>query len=233
MTITPFDCAECNQSLASKANLLQHGREQQHQPYACVCGTNFLRLDVLNRHLKSFASGMPEFPCTYCRRHQGENGFRRADHLKQHIREYHHHDVEDGGSSESSEARLKYLFPICSHLDCPQYRAPEFQQLPRSVKEATKPFAKQSDYTRHMRDEHNECSFPCDVQGCARVGRKGYFREKDLLKHRKEQHSDAPQYTVTTREADYTCREPGCGKTLALSSVSRHERYHKWCPQAE
>jgi uncharacterized Zn-finger protein len=229
---SPYQCVECKQSLPTKADLLRHGKAQQHRPYGCECGIFFSRLDVLNRHLKSFGTDIPLYPCKYCRRHRGENGFRRLDHYKQHVRNYHHHDAEDqvSASAESPAASWKnqYVFPVCTHPDCPKFRAPEFQQLSRSAKEADKPFQTQSEYTKHMRDEHNECLYPCDVGGCERVGRKGYFREKDMIKHRREQHPDAAPYQSVERETKHRCTEPGCGAILDLSSISNHYWGHEF-----
>jgi len=231
-TSTLFDCVQCNASFRSKSDLLRHAKEQQHQPYACDCGAAFSRLDVLNRHLDSFGTDDPEYPCGYCRRHRGAEGFRRKDHLMQHIRNYHHHEIDvanegnAAASSSISTSRLKYTFPVCSHPECPQYRSEAFKQLPRSAQEQDKPFASQSAYTKHMREEHNECTFPCDVEGCTRIGRRGYFREKDLIKHRADQHPDAPDYRVSARDVRYRCPEPGCGAMLDFSSLSWHYALH-------
>jgi hypothetical protein len=87
-TATRFDCAECSRSLRSKAGLLLHAMETQHQPYACECGSRFSRLDVLNRHLESIDTREPKFPCKYCKLHRGADGFWREDNLMQHMRNY-------------------------------------------------------------------------------------------------------------------------------------------------
>jgi hypothetical protein len=79
-----------------------------------------------------------------------------------------------------------------------------------------------------MREEHNECSFPCDVPGCSRIGRRGYFREKDLLNHRRQAHPDAPKYDVAKRELRIRCTEPGCGNLLDPSSMRWHLESHRW-----
>ena len=223
-TSTPNDCVECHETLRSKAELLRHSKETQHQPYGCECGTLFSRLDVLNRHLDVFSTEDPKHPCKYCKLHRGLDGFRRLDHLMQHIRNYHHHEMDD--DSAMTESRLKYSFPVCSHPECPHYRDEAFKHLPRSIQAEKKPFNSQSAYTKHMRDEHNECSFPCDVQGCGRVGRRGYFREKDLLSHRRHEHPDAPKYRVKERETRLRCTEPGCEALLDPSSMKYHMYSH-------
>ncbi|PQE18783.1 amp-binding enzyme protein [Rutstroemia sp. NJR-2017a WRK4] len=228
----PFQCTECKETFYSKADLLRHAKEQQHKPYACDCGTLFSRVDVLNRHLKSFATDIPQHPCKLCKFHRGAAGFRRKDHLLQHLRQYHHVNVDITGEDAEHQtltavpSRLKFLFPTCTHLDCPQYRPATFQQLSRSMKEAAKPFKSQSEYTKHMREEHDECAFPCDVFGCTRVGRKGYFREKDLIKHRRQEHPDKAPYKPTSRAKLFHCTEPGCGDVIDFSSIKKHYDYH-------
>jgi hypothetical protein len=222
-TTTPFDCYACKLTFKSKADLLRHGKELQHQPYACECGILFSRLDVLNRHLEAFGTDDPKYPCKYCKRHRGAEGFRRLDHLNQHMRNYHHHEIDKEPIEQKAKStRLKYSFPVCPHLDCPQYRDGPFKELPLRVQAQQKPFESQSAYTKHMREVHNECTFPCDVAGCDRVGRRGYFREKDLLKHRREQHPDASAYNVTKRDLRIRCTAEGCSALLEPSSMYWH-----------
>jgi hypothetical protein len=224
---SPLDwvkCQECQEVFRSKGDLLQHAMERQHRPYGCECGALFSRLDVYYRHLESLDETDPKYPCIYCRRHRGAEGFRRKDHLTQHIRNYHHHEVDEPvtGLPSKPKSRLRYSFPVCPHLGCPHYRDEAFKQLPRSVQQETKPFSSMSVYTKHMREEHDECSFPCDVSGCNRVGWRGYFREKDLMRHRKEQHPDAPTYHASKRDLCHQCTVPGCGSSLDQSSISNH-----------
>lgn len=226
-TPTPYDCVECGHCSSSKSDLLRHAKELQHQPYACECGSSFSRLDVLNRHLEKFDPEEPKYPCKYCKRHRGPNGFRLLDHLLQHIRNYHHHEMDNEQGDEMDNSRLKYNMPICPHPDCPGFRDETFKQQSRQVQQADKPFASQSAFTKHMRDEHNECAFPCDVAGCERVGRLGYFREKDLLKHRRAQHPDASPYIVKKRATRWTCTRPGCGATIEFCSMPYHLMNHE------
>jgi len=231
LTLTPNDCIECEESFLSKSKLLRHAKEVQHQPYGCECGALFSRLDVLNRHLESFSNEDPKYPCKYCKLHRGQDGFRRLDHLSQHIRNYHHFELD--AEANGAESRLKYAFPVCPHPECPQYRDETFKQLPRKTQAENKPFNSQSAYTKHMRDEHNECTFPCDVPRCGRIGRRGYFREKDLLNHRRQEHPDAPKYAVQKRELRLRCTEPGCEAFLDPSSIGNHIFDHESRRQRE
>jgi hypothetical protein len=150
--------------------------------------------------------------------------------LKQHIRNYHHLEMDE--AITGAESRLKYSFPVCSHADCPHYRDEVFKGLPRKMQAKLKPFVSQSAYTKHMREEHNECVFPCDVPGCNRIGRRGYFREKDLLNHRRQEHPDAPKYAVAKRELLLGCTEPGCRALLKPSSMWWHIETHR-CEEEE
>ncbi|KAH6682780.1 hypothetical protein B0J14DRAFT_574359 [Halenospora varia] len=230
VTDNQFRCIECNTLCSSKAGLLRHGKQAQHRPYGCDCGMLFSRLDVLHRHLESLALEEPQFPCEYqnCKRHRGANGFHRKDHLTQHLRNYHHVGTVQGpANTVIGIQRRQFVFPVCAFSSCPQYRDPSFNSLPWSQKEQNKPFTSQSAYTKHMRYEHNYCSFPCIVEGCDRTGRRGYFREKDLIKHRQTDHPDAPTYSPTIRDMKYTCTEPGCGKVIDPSSLNGHMWLHE------
>jgi hypothetical protein len=226
--LAPFVCMECLEQCQGKVDLLRHAKQHQHQPYACQCGSRFSRSDVLDRHLKSFGTDEPKHPCKYCKRHRGPQGFKRLDHLMQHIRNYHHHDTNDGlDGGETSRSWTTYNFPVCTHSDCPQYRDESFKRLPRAIQKQNKPFDSQSAYAKHMREEHNDSTFPCDVLGCQRVGRKGYFREKDLLRHRSEQHPEAPPYQVQIREWKIRCTEVGCNSVLSPTFIRDHMFRHR------
>lgn len=182
-------CDECNLEFSSDTKLLDHGWYNQHSPYACKCNQKFSRLDVLNRHLRNYQPGQPTYPCSHCKRHTGDKGFKRKEHLMQHLQNYHHIGLE-----EPSALSIYRGFPVCSHLDCPQYRTPEFCKDYRKQPKENWPFKSQAQHTKHLREEHDESPFPCDVLHCDRVGGKGYFRKRDLMKHRKALHPDATTY---------------------------------------
>ncbi|KAE8442040.1 hypothetical protein EG329_003897 [Mollisiaceae sp. DMI_Dod_QoI] len=189
---SPNDCAECGESLGSNADLIRHASKHLHQPYGCDCGALFSRLDVLYRHLDSLDTDDPKYPCNYCKRHRGADGFRRKDHLLQHIRNYHHLETE---IHHLYGSRRKFL--VCSHLGYSFYRDEAFLESTNRL--TPKLFASQSAYTKHMREEHNESPFPCAVSGCSRTGKRGYFREKDLRVHHLKEHPTAPAYEVAKK----------------------------------
>lgn len=78
-----------------------------------------------------------------------------------------------------------------------------------------------------MRDEHNEGVFSSDVLGCARKGRRAYFKKKDLHKHRQQEHPEAVSYVPIGKRTDYRCTEPGCDVVLDMSSIQYHAAMHK------
>jgi hypothetical protein len=59
-----------------------------------------------------------------------------------------------------------------------------------SISSENHAFKKASEWTKHMKEVHDESPFPCTVTGCNRVRGKGYFRERDLVKHVVKAHPD-------------------------------------------
>ncbi|KAI3341659.1 hypothetical protein F4824DRAFT_322314 [Ustulina deusta] len=113
---------------------------------------------------------------------------------------------------------------VCPHVGCEAYQDDAFKSLPWREQFEGRPFKKQSDYNKHMRDIHKESAFSCPVGGCDRVGPKGYMREKDLIKHLADKHPEAPSYSyVPPKPSKYRCA--GCGDELSsLGSLKEHER---------
>ncbi|KAJ0387364.1 hypothetical protein COL922a_002409 [Colletotrichum nupharicola] len=93
---------------------------------------------------------------------------------------------------------------------------------PAEEQRLTKPFSTQAEYTKHMKEAHDFTPFPCNVAGCIKTGKKGYSREKDLINHRKKEHSEAAPYVPKLRDVRIACRFPGCGALMAPNSVSYH-----------
>ncbi|KAI1278632.1 hypothetical protein F5Y07DRAFT_65156 [Xylaria sp. FL0933] len=217
-------CAECNETFQDETKLLKHARHQKHSPYACFCGIKFTRNDVLTRHVQSFTKESAKYPCTFCKRHRGKTAFRRRDHLVQHLQGYHKMEPEEINDISPPTFRPQSRQILtCPVADCEAYRDDAFKALPWKKQIEGRPFQKQSDYNKHMRDVHKESAFPCPVGSCDRVGAKGYMREKDLIKHLADKHPDAPSSTyIPTKPSNYRCA--GCGKELStLATLQDHE----------
>ena len=88
---------------------------------------------ALERHLKTYQVGGSRYPCSHCKRHRGENSFRRKEHLTQHLQGYHHMNIkiEDAGSKQHL---------ICPHTDCVWHRGLAAGHLGHLVIEKTGPF---------------------------------------------------------------------------------------------
>ncbi|KAI1873467.1 hypothetical protein JX265_005089 [Neoarthrinium moseri] len=151
------------------------------------------RLDVLHRHIDSYANAMPKFPCSFCKLHRGRRGFQRRDHLVQHLRGYHKFDSEEINQAvPAARGRTReWVLPVCPHSGCAHHRGESFYDLSRMEQMQQGPFGKRSELTKHLKDDHGETPFPCDVPGCDKTGAKGYVREKDCMKHRVAKHPDA------------------------------------------
>ncbi|KAM0815464.1 hypothetical protein AB5N19_01258 [Seiridium cardinale] len=134
---------------------------------------------------------MPKFPCTFCKSHRGNLGFRRRDHLVQHLRGYHKFDLEEINqiSPPLRDIRLRNS-PVCAHVECEYHRDSSFRDLPLEQQLEDRPFTKQSDLSKHLKEVHDETPFPCNFPGCDKVGGKGYIRQKDLMKHQTAKHPE-------------------------------------------
>ena len=179
-------CQECEAHFTTKASLRLHTHETQHAPYRCFCEATFTRLDVLDRHIQVFNSEAV-FTCPYCQ--STPKSFGRQDHLTQHLRGYHNMDIVVGvgeGAPIRPSRRLKKRL-LCPHEDCMDFENEETAPSPSGLRRVS--FQSQKQLTSHLREVHDECPFPCKAASCARKGRKGFFRNRDLLKHSKDHHS--------------------------------------------
>ncbi|KAI1863909.1 uncharacterized protein JN550_009188 [Neoarthrinium moseri] len=186
------------------------------------------RLDVLHRHIDSYANAMPKFPCSFCKLHRGRHGFRRRDHLVQHLRGYHQFDSEEINQAvpAARSPTTNWVHPVCPHSGCEHHRGESFYELSQQEQIQQRPFGKRSELTKHLKDDHGETPFPCDVPGCDKIGAKGYVREKDCMKHRVAKHPDAGPYVPAARISRIKCNIPGCGKTFKSSqSLGSHRSW--------
>jgi hypothetical protein len=166
-------CADCRVQTPLTSGLESHSLKTGHASFKCPeteCQSTFSRYDVLRRHWES--SHKPHgkrFPCKYCSKYRGRNGFKRKDHLTQHVRNFHHIGEDDTPTRVRS----------CPYLGC------ESSQMANMTPERR---FSAKEYREHMTKVHDQSPFPCPVPGCSRTGGKGYFRERELKKHRLKSH---------------------------------------------
>ncbi|CZR70122.1 uncharacterized protein PAC_20023 [Phialocephala subalpina] len=198
-------CQQCNIRFENKITLDNHAKQTQHGTYACVCGETFSRFDCLNRHLDRFNPGVLH-PCLYCSKYSGSNAFHRRDHLIQHLRNFHHHadpdETHDLQISFHQKRPARKRIPTCPHDGCAYHSQPSTASL-FSGNSQQLVFQTQKEYTKHLREVHNESRFPCPALRCDRIGGKGYFRKKDLLKHERE-HSGASHFGSPVQSEPFT-----------------------------
>ncbi|KAJ2997327.1 hypothetical protein NUW58_g682 [Xylaria curta] len=195
-------------------------------PFKCACGVVFTRLYTLERHIQGAdKQRVPGYPCHECPAYQGKNGFRRKDHLVQHLKFFHKYSDDQLSAGTSSRRTRRFNISVCCFSECDYYRGPEFRDLGIDQQNDNRPFDKQSDYTNHMKREHNWSPYPCKVSGCSKVGGNGFFTTGTLEKHYKEKHpkSKVPATTPPDRVKD-TARCEYCQKGMNPGSVASHWR---------
>jgi hypothetical protein len=180
-----YACNACSLRFPHNSALDNHAKQTLHAPFACICGGTFSRIDVLNRHLETY-SPRPKasYPCPHCSKFSGMKAFTRRDHLTQHLRGYHNIEVSsDSDDPQSSSSRKTAL--SCLHKDCSYHHdASRSSSLPN----LRRYFSTKRDFTKHLREVHDESLYPCDAPDCGRVGGRGFFRKRDLSKHQRDHH---------------------------------------------
>jgi len=173
-----FVCDECMYVGMSHYEVGLHASDTGHASFICKhdgCEKKFARLDTYQRHQRTHREDAKRFPCKYCKKYRGKNGFKRKDHLTQHVRNYHH--IGEG----------KQILYSNGHQWCPKKECTD-------SKPATVPFWFQGVFTsskewvNHMRTVHDESELSCPQAGCDRVNGKGYFRPADLRIHLRKAH---------------------------------------------
>ncbi|KAI0115663.1 hypothetical protein GGR51DRAFT_415346 [Nemania sp. FL0031] len=196
-------------------------------PFKCHCGKEFAKLFTLERHIQGSEKSLnPEYPCTECTIYQGKSAFARKDHLVQHLRCIHGYDDDKLATIYPPRKTRKYFISVCHFEDCDYYRPPDFADLPVGERKNNRPFDKQSDYTTHMKHEHDWSPYPCKVSGCDKLGRKGFFSITSLGKHCKEKHPGtaiAAPVARSRRAESMMC--DGCRNILPVSKLTFHQMY--------
>ncbi|KAH6670410.1 hypothetical protein B0J14DRAFT_96458 [Halenospora varia] len=196
-------CIQCKESFDTKGALDAHAKYSQHSPYSCKCGKLFSRCDILDRHIHSMQPTRT-YPCPHCKKYRGTKAFSRRDHLTQHIRGYHHielsSDTENSSSASSpppSAHQVRKKIVLCPHKDCFDNRNLSLSGRASEYQGTRATFRTKSELTSHLRQVHDESVFPCVETNCDRVGGRGFFRKRDLLKHRKDFHQHVVPIAAT------------------------------------
>jgi hypothetical protein len=178
-------CAQCGALFRTDAGLTRHAVKEIHGAHQCSvegCNSSFTReADRLRHEIQHSTDEHPKYPCPHCHRHRGVKGFKREDHLTQHLRNYHNIEPERGHFG---------MVYACSHSGCPEHR--EGGWTYRAVDDDGYPFKTLAERTKHLKEVHDESKFPCPVPFCDKVGGQGYVRKGDLVKHIKAKHPKAP-----------------------------------------
>lgn len=199
----------------------RHGIASQN-PFKCHCGRDFTRLYTLKRHIGGIQKdGVIKFECPDCTAYRGKNGFKRKDHLVQHLRRFHNYRDDQLWPRQAR----RYDIPVCHFESCEFSRLPEFKEMPIGQQEKNRPFDKQSDYTRHMKEEHDWSPYPSKVPGCGKIDGKGFFNETARVKHCAEKHpgSTNTPALATQKEIAKTVKCDYCLKVLRPSTLSHHQ----------
>ncbi|KAH6881953.1 hypothetical protein BKA58DRAFT_372474 [Alternaria rosae] len=173
-----FTCEQCMYVGTSHYELGLHASDTGHASFICKhddCEKRFSRLDTYQRHERTHREDAKRFPCMHCRKYQGKNGFKRKDHLTQHLRNYHH----IGEDKQVGHLRDRKW---CPKKECTESRPASVAFWEEGV------FRESKEWVKHVRTVHDESEFSCPQAGCDRVNGKGYFRPADLRVHLRKVH---------------------------------------------
>ncbi|EEY16954.1 conserved hypothetical protein [Verticillium alfalfae VaMs.102] len=163
-------------------------------------------------------------------RHADGNGFKRKDHLRQHLRAFHKFNAEELSELRRSRRGIYDAPKTCPHSGCFGYRDEHFHALEAAEQYKDRPFDGQKDFNEHMKKIHDETPFPCSISGCDRVGAKGYLRQKALVDHHKKKHPELEAYVPQPQSqgdaARIQCLFPGCARLFKRSYMSDHMISH-------
>ncbi|KAI1505729.1 hypothetical protein F5X99DRAFT_367515 [Biscogniauxia marginata] len=206
----------CDLEFDSEDALYRHNRSPHapghyivdHSIFKCKCGVQFTKLYTIERHIKGFQESTPEYACHECNAYTGKAAFTRKDNLVQHLRVFRKYEPAQLETLFPPRQARMYAISVCHFRSCEHYRGAEFNDLGYQEQQRNRPFAKQSDYTAHMKKDYGWSPHPCDFPGCKKVDGKGFFSFTALVKHRDEQHPGAVPLELKPR----VVRKIKCGK---------------------
>jgi len=184
-------CAQCSQSFSNHEDLGYHASDTGHIAYKChSCDSTFSRRDVMLRHRLKHSTPKIKYSCDHCKKWRAPNGFKRKDHLTQHLRNYHHIDLPNLGNYPRSDTQNPSFRNYCLLHGCALFRSP-IDAAEEMALQGNPLFTTRTAFTKHMR-EHDISIFPCTFAGCKRVNGKGFFQKRAFIKHMKAEHGIDP-----------------------------------------
>ena len=138
-------------------------------------------------------------PCREDRSHEliishsyrGKDGFKRKDHLVQHMRNYH--KMEDyapiNGVCRESYCYFRYiaLDGLAKHMLETHHSSPYVCREPNCDRVGMNGFENVKDLKAHEKDTHVS-EFQCTQSTCDRIGNNGWKRKRDMVKHLQKAH---------------------------------------------
>ena len=182
-------CDQCQEVFMSAGYLELHTIDSGHTAFLCKqedCEKGFTRLDTYSRHQISHQKDAKRFPCKYCKKYRGKNGFKRKDHLTQHVRNYHHIGEDDISVS-------------CHRKWCPKADCTKSKPVGAYWSSTENAFLSSKEWTNHIRTEHDESALSCPQPGCDRVNGKGYFSDAALRSHLRKVHGTDGSFDTSIR----------------------------------
>jgi hypothetical protein len=171
-----WKCHSCDQIYATAKSLERHAVAigTDHHAFSCLrydCRYTSLRYKALGRHFDGAHAVQKKHRCKFC----DHRGFGRKDGLQVHMEKDHPQAWED----------MKNSYPkYCSEPGCMHG-------------ENKKLYYTESQYLRHMRNDHGKRKWHCPAENCSRKGTKGYTRKCDLNSHILEYHPSLSGDIVT------------------------------------
>ncbi|KAI0450798.1 hypothetical protein F5B21DRAFT_489708 [Xylaria acuta] len=193
-------------------------------PFVCHCGQHFTRLCSLERHVRDNTEQPdPEYQCAECPAYQGKDGFKRKDHLVQHLRVFHKWDDDRLATLFPPRQTHRLKIPVCHFPECDHYRGPDFKDKGIREQEKNRPFDKQSHYTDHMKREHDWSPYPCKVTGCSKVNGTGFFTTTTFERHYKKMHPGSAIPTPKVQDITETVKCDHCQQSFSRGRIASHQ----------
>ncbi|CAG8972204.1 hypothetical protein HYALB_00010983 [Hymenoscyphus albidus] len=173
-----YTCAKCERGFKNDQDLSNHCRTTDH------AGSDLRRHQLIHKKRKL------TFPCTHCPTYRGSNGFKRKDHLIQHMRNYHR--MEDYASVRGRCA-ICWVFKYTSssgltdHMLDAHHSSTYVCYKPDCDRVGMNGFENKKDLNSHLKNDHIS-EFQCQHPGCDRIGSNGWRRRRDMVRHIEKVH---------------------------------------------